>query len=149
MKSGILMSSMSFYFPGGFSLQWWLGYVRLISSLTHTSSHSFYVSCCKVILVWLVEKGFDVICFCANVGQGDEDYEAIKRKVNMITIESTDELLSYSNAQAISCGASKIYVEDLRREFVTDFVYPAVKCNAIYESRYILGTSIARPCIGI
>lgn len=82
----------------------------------------------SVILVWLVEKGFDVICFCANVGQGDEDYEAIKRK-------------------AISCGASKIYVEDLRREFVTDFVYPAVKCNAIYESRYLLGTSIARPCI--
>lgn len=82
----------------------------------------------SVILVWLVEKGYDVICFCANVGQGEEDYEAITKK-------------------AMGCGASKVHVEDLRREFVTDFVYPAVKCNAIYESRYLLGTSIARPCI--
>ena len=82
----------------------------------------------SVILVWLVEKGYEVICFCANVGQGEEDYEAITKK-------------------AIGCGASKVHVEDLRREFVTDFVYPAVKCNAIYESRYLLGTSIARPCI--
>ena len=40
-----------------------------------------------------------------------------------------------------------MYIEDLRREFVTDFIYPAIKCNAIYESRYLLGTSIARPCI--
>ena len=82
----------------------------------------------SVILVWLVEKGFDVICFCANVGQGDEDYDAVRTK-------------------AMKCGASKVYIEDLRKEFVTDFVFPAVKCNAIYESRYLLGTSIARPCI--
>ena len=47
----------------------------------------------------------------------------------------------------MKCGASKVYIEDLRKEFVTDFVFPAVKCNAIYESRYLLGTSIARPCI--
>jgi argininosuccinate synthase len=82
----------------------------------------------SVILVWLVQKGFDVICFCANVGQGDEDYAAIEKK-------------------ALGCGASKIYVEDLRKEFVTDYIYTAVKSNAIYESRYLLGTSIARPCI--
>ena len=82
----------------------------------------------SVILVWLVEKGYDVICFCANVGQGEEDYEQVKMK-------------------ALGCGASKVYIEDLRREFVTDFIFPAVKCNAIYESRYLLGTSIARPCI--
>jgi argininosuccinate synthase len=82
----------------------------------------------SVILVWLVEKGYDVICFCANVGQGEEDFEAVKQK-------------------ALSCGAIKVYVEDLRKEFVTDFIFPAVKCNAIYESRYLLGTSIARPCI--
>lgn len=62
------------------------------------------------------------------MGQGEEDYEAIK-------------------AKALSCGASKIFIEDLRKEFVTDFIFPAVKCNAIYESRYLLGTSIARPCI--
>jgi len=54
----------------------------------------------SVILVWLVEKGFDVICFCANVGQGEEDYEAIRKK-------------------ALGCGAHKIFVEDLRKEFVT------------------------------
>jgi argininosuccinate synthase len=82
----------------------------------------------SVILVWLVEKGFDVICFCANLGQGEEDYEAIK-------------------AKALKCGAVKCIVEDLRAEFVTDFIFPAVKCNAIYESRYLLGTSIARPLI--
>lgn len=82
----------------------------------------------SVILVWLVEKGFDVICFCANVGQGEEDFEAIK-------------------AKALNCGAVEVYVEDLRKEFVTDYVFPAIKCNSIYESRYLLGTSIARPCI--
>ena len=54
----------------------------------------------SVILVWLVEKGFEVICFCANVGQGEEDFEAVKKK-------------------ALNCGASKVYVEDLRKEFVT------------------------------
>jgi argininosuccinate synthase len=54
----------------------------------------------SVILVWLVEKGFDVICFCANVGQGEEDFEAVKTK-------------------ALNCGASKVYVEDLRKEFIT------------------------------
>lgn len=82
----------------------------------------------SVILVWLVEKGYDVICFCANIGQGEEDFSAIEKK-------------------ALQCGASKVYIEDLREEFVTDFVYPAVKANAIYEGRYLLGTSIARPCI--
>jgi argininosuccinate synthase len=82
----------------------------------------------SVILVWLVEKGYDVVCFCANVGQEEEDFEAI-------------------NAKALQCGASQAFVEDLRKEFVTDFIFPAVKCNAIYESRYLLGTSLARPCI--
>jgi len=82
----------------------------------------------SVILVWLVEKGFDVICFCADVGQGDEDFEKIK-------------------AKALKCGASKCYIEDLRHEFVTDFIHPAIKCNAMYEGKYLLGTSIARPCI--
>lgn len=82
----------------------------------------------SVILVWLVEKGFDVICFCANVGQGEEDFDAIRLK-------------------ALNCGASQVFIEDLRNEFVTEFIYPAIKCNAIYESRYLLGTSIARPCI--
>eukprot|EP00547_Thalassionema_nitzschioides_P001826 CAMPEP_0194221802 /NCGR_PEP_ID=MMETSP0156-20130528/31374_1 /TAXON_ID=33649 /ORGANISM="Thalassionema nitzschioides, Strain L26-B" /LENGTH=418 /DNA_ID=CAMNT_0038952333 /DNA_START=162 /DNA_END=1418 /DNA_ORIENTATION=- len=82
----------------------------------------------SVILKWLMEKGFDVIAFCANVGQYEENFDAVKTK-------------------AVNCGASKCIVTDLRKEFVTEYVFETIKCNAIYESRYLLGTSIARPCI--
>jgi len=82
----------------------------------------------SVILKWLSEKGFDVICFCANVGQHDEDFSAIK-------------------AKALHCGAIKCVISDLRKEFVTDYVFESIKCNALYEGRYLLGTSIARPVI--
>ncbi|GKY96319.1 hypothetical protein MPSEU_000591600 [Mayamaea pseudoterrestris] len=82
----------------------------------------------SVILKWLSTKGFDIIAFCANVGQHEEDFDAVKSK-------------------ALSCGASKCIVSDLRQEFVEQYVYEAIKCDAIYEGRYLLGTSIARPCI--
>lgn len=82
----------------------------------------------SVILKWLCEKGFDVIAFCANVGQYEEDFSAVK-------------------AKAVAVGASKCIVTDLRKEFVTDYVFDCIKSNAIYEGRYLLGTSIARPCI--
>ena len=82
----------------------------------------------SVILKWLSEKGFDVIAFCANVGQYEEDFSAIQ-------------------AKAVSCGALKCVVSDLRQDFVENYVFEAIQCNAIYESRYLLGTSIARPCI--
>jgi argininosuccinate synthase len=82
----------------------------------------------SVILKWLIEKGFDVIAFCANVGQFEEDFSKIQ-------------------AKAVNCGALKCIVTDLRADFVENYVFEAVKCNAIYESRYLLGTSIARPCI--
>jgi argininosuccinate synthase len=82
----------------------------------------------SIILKWLSNKGFEVICYCANVGQQGEDYEKVK-------------------AKALSLGAKKVYVEDLREEFVRDFVFESVKANAIYESRYLLGTSLARPVI--
>ena len=82
----------------------------------------------SVILKWLCEKGFDVIAFCANVGQFEEDFSAVK-------------------AKAESVGALKCVISDLRKEFVTDYVFEALKCNALYEGRYLLGTSIARPCI--
>lgn len=82
----------------------------------------------SVILTWLTEKGFDVIAFCANVGQHEEDFTAIK-------------------AKAVSCGALKCIVSDLRKDFVENYIFEAVKYNGIYESRYLLGTSIARPCI--
>ncbi|CAM9834726.1 unnamed protein product [Ectocarpus sp. 6 AP-2014] len=82
----------------------------------------------SVILKWLSGQGFEVICYCANVGQQGEDYDAITKK-------------------AKDCGASKVYIEDLCEEFVTDFVFEAVKANAQYEGRYLLGTSLARPVI--
>lgn len=82
----------------------------------------------SVILKWLCEKGFDVVAFCANVGQHEEDFSAVK-------------------AKAVAVGASKCIVTDLRKEFVTDYVFDCIKSNAIYEGRYLLGTSIARPCI--
>lgn len=82
----------------------------------------------SVILKWLSEKGFDVIAFCANVGQHEEDFSAIK-------------------AKAVSCGAIKCVVSDLRKDFVENYVFDSIKADAIYEGRYLLGTSIARPCI--
>jgi len=81
----------------------------------------------SVILKWLSEKGFEVIAFVANVGQRD-DFDEIKEK-------------------ALKTGAIKVYVEDLRKEFVTDFIFLALMGNATYEGRYLLGTSLARPLI--
>jgi argininosuccinate synthase len=81
----------------------------------------------SIILRWLVEKSYEIVAFIADVGQ-DENFEEVKEK-------------------AIKIGASKVYVEDLREEFVTDFIFPAIKANAIYEGRYLLGTALARPLI--
>lgn len=81
----------------------------------------------SVILKWLDNKGYDVICYVADVGQ-DDDFELVKEK-------------------ALKTGASKVYVEDLKEELVTDYIFPALRANAIYEGRYLLGTSIARPLI--
>jgi argininosuccinate synthase len=81
----------------------------------------------SVILKWLIHKGYDVVCFVGNVGQKD-DFQAVKRK-------------------ALRTGASKVYVEDLRKEFVTDFIFPALRGNAVYEGRYLLGTALARPLL--
>ena len=81
----------------------------------------------SVILKWLIEEGYDVVCYLADVGQA-EDFEAAK-------------------AKALKIGASKVYIEDLKEEFVTDFIFPAFKSQALYEGRYLLGTSIARPII--
>jgi argininosuccinate synthase len=81
----------------------------------------------SVILKYLQDEGYDVICYIADVGQ-DDNFEAAREK-------------------ALRLGASKVFVEDLRKEFITDFIYPAIQANAIYENRYLLGTSLARPCI--
>jgi argininosuccinate synthase len=83
----------------------------------------------SVILKWLIEKDFDVIAFVADVGQA-EDFEECRKK-------------------ALLLGASKVIVSDLKKEFIDGYVLKAVKANAIYEDRYLLGTSLARPLIAL
>lgn len=82
-----------------------------------------------VIIPWLKENynNAEVIAVCGNLGQGKE----------------TDGL----EERAIKTGASKLYIEDLTEEFITDAIYPCVKANAVYEGKYLLGTSMARPII--
>ncbi len=82
----------------------------------------------SAMLLWLKETyGCEVVCYCADVGQAEE--------------------LTGLEEKAKATGASKLYVEDLREEFVKDFVWTAVKANALYEGVYLLGTSLARPVI--
>lgn len=82
----------------------------------------------SVIVQWLIETyGCEVIAFAADVGQ-KEELEGLREK-------------------AVKTGASKIYIDDLREEFARDFVFPALRANAIYEGTYLLGTSLARPLI--
>jgi len=82
----------------------------------------------SVILKWLKnELGCEVITFTADIGQAEE--------------------LDHLEEKAIATGASKVYIEDLREEFVRDYVFTALKANAIYEGTYLMGTSIARPLI--
>jgi len=81
----------------------------------------------SVILKWLVNKGYEVIAYIADVGQAG-DFQAAKKK-------------------ALKAGATKVYIEDLKKELVTDYIFPIFKANALYEGRYLLGTSAARPLI--
>ena len=80
----------------------------------------------SVILRWLLDKDYDVITYTADLGQEGLDLKQIKEK-------------------ALNTGASKAVVEDVRCEFIRDYVLPAIKANARYEGRYLLGTSLARP----
>jgi argininosuccinate synthase len=82
----------------------------------------------SVMLGWLKERyACEVVCYCADVGQGEE--------------------MEGLEAKALATGASKLYIEDLREEFVREYVWPAVKANAVYEGVYLMGTSLARPVI--
>ncbi len=81
----------------------------------------------SVILKWLQEKGYSVVAYIADVGQ-QEDFSAAVEK-------------------AKACGAVEVYLEDLKREFVEDYIFPALRGSALYEGRYLLGTSLARPII--
>jgi argininosuccinate synthase len=83
----------------------------------------------SVIVPWLKENyGCEVVCFCANVGQGDEDLTKLEKK-------------------AIASGASQLIFHDMREEFAADYLFPMLKAGATYEHKYLLGTSVARPLI--
>ncbi len=82
----------------------------------------------SIIISWLKENyGCAVICMAADVGQGEE--------------------LAPLHEKAAKSGAEKLYIEDLQQEFVTDFIWPTLKAGAVYEGKYLLGTSFARPII--
>src|SRR5436190_12674805 len=82
----------------------------------------------SIIIPWLKENyGCEIIAMAGNIGQDDE-------------LQGLEE-------KAIRSGASKCYVEDLRHEFVTEYLWPLVKSGAVYEGKYLLGTSIARPLL--
>jgi len=83
----------------------------------------------SIIIPWLKENyGCEVIAVCGDVGQGDDELKGLEEK-------------------ALASGASKVFVEDLREEFVRDYVWPMVRAGAVYEHKYLLGTSIARPLL--
>lgn len=81
----------------------------------------------SVILKWLINKGYEVSAFMADVGQ-EEDFNAAKEK-------------------ALTIGAKEVVIFDCKEEFVTDYIYPSLQTGALYENRYLLGTSLARPLI--
>ncbi|XP_063699456.1 argininosuccinate synthase [Culicoides brevitarsis] len=81
------------------------------------------------ILKWLLEKDYEVICFMADVGQ-EEDFLAARQK-------------------ALKIGASEVVIKDMKNTFVTQYIWPAIQMGLIYEDRYLLGTSLARPCITV
>src|SRR3990167_2588185 len=79
----------------------------------------------SVAVSWLADKGYDVIAYMADVGQGG-DYDKLKKR-------------------AITAGASKVIIEDLKKEFAKDFVFMSLKAGAVYESKYLLATALSRP----
>jgi len=81
----------------------------------------------SVCVRWLADRGWRVIAFMANVGQGDPSAAAVKR--------------------AKVAGASRVVIRDVRQEFLTEFVWPALKAHAVYEGKYLLATALSRPLI--
>jgi len=81
----------------------------------------------SVAVRWLADKGYDVIAYMADVGQGG-DFQKLKKR-------------------ALSAGASKVVIHDLKKEFAEDFVFQSLKAGAVYESKYLLATALSRPII--
>lgn len=82
----------------------------------------------STILAWLIDEGYSVIAFLADIGQPGEDPKVLEEKATRL-------------------GAEKTYVLDRKKHYVENYVFPCARANAVYERRYLLGTSIARPCI--
>ena len=82
----------------------------------------------SVIIKWLSQQGYEVIALCLDLGQKIDDLEEIKKK-------------------ALTSGAVDAIIEDVRDEFVKDYVLPSLQFHALYEGVYLLGTSLARPLI--
>jgi argininosuccinate synthase len=83
----------------------------------------------SVIVPWLRETyRCEVVCFCADIGQGDEDLRGLEQK-------------------AVDSGASRCIIHDLKEEFAAEYLFPMLKAGAVYEHKYLLGTSVARPLI--
>ncbi len=83
----------------------------------------------SIIIPWLKEHyGCEVVAVCGDIGQGGEELDGLKEK-------------------ALKTGASEVYVEDMREEFVSDYLWKLVRSGAVYEHKYLLGTSIARPLL--
>lgn len=79
------------------------------------------------ILAWLIDEGYEVMAFMANIGQ-EENFDDAKKK-------------------ALQIGAEKVFIEDIREEFVTGLIFSAIQANALYENNYYMGTALARPVI--
>ena len=81
----------------------------------------------SVCVRWLIEKGYRVVCFCADVGQGAD--------------------LAPARRRGLALGAERVVIRDLREEFARDYVLPALKAGAVYEGKYLLATALSRPLI--
>jgi len=81
----------------------------------------------SIAVGWLKERGFSVYAYLADIGQ----------PINKAMVKK----------KALNCGVKKVIIEDLKGEFVTDFVIPAIKANAVYEEKYFLATALSRPLI--
>ena len=97
------------------------------------------------ILKWLLEQGYEVVCFLADVGQVSQPHKARDSTFQPIGLQEED--WDQVRAKAQKLGATKMVIKDLRREFVEQLCFRAIQCNAQYEGRYLLGTSLARPVI--
>ena len=81
----------------------------------------------SVCIRWLTERGYQVVAFCADVGQG-EDFKPVRDR-------------------AVACGAEKVIIRDLKKEFTQEYILPALRAGAVYEGKYLLATALSRPLI--